>query len=1010
MTGMKHTHCTENRLKRLMKWPLLCGLLACALVRAASGQQALYDNESLLICPPAAIPTIDATNFLNNNTFTIDFPISSFLNLYQMRDTLNYTNNGLMTCNNGFLFDTYNYTSGFHSNAASFYNAGTIRCGSAIDGVSTVDGYPPEFIIKATNIVNSGTVVVGQGPVIVNITGNTETLAEEGGLLQFTGQDVDLSRSTFSVESTYVLGGSGAFGTDTNGDWEPDVYLQPTYAISSQSSPPSPAFQLDLNNSTPYYAIDQNATNNVILRAVFVENDSSNVIYNVYIPPYAFLPPNEHDYGTEATIEWIGTYLDSATGNTLNNYLYLTDYALAATTNVLALVGNIPDNFTFTQSPTRLIPAGLQTSAFPTGMIYPVGSIVTNQYSFATAQLIDTSVPTNSVIGLTNLPGRVQINASSNLDLSFASIAGLNYMSLNASKQFDGSTGARIFSPYSDINIGVTNGFLSVSNLTESSIPLWNGTVQCWSGRWLTLSTNSVITVDTNGVSTTNSFAVTNDFRVLIVGGTGSLIAPTTPSVVQDLTLHGTNSVVISDTFNILRSFYTDAQSLTLTTNGVGLGAESLDGELNLESSALLWANCAPNLLNLTNNGAIRLQNLATFGSAQTNYYSFINNGTVADQGSQIWASNFTSSGTFSNGIGSFMLQSTNIMLTGGLLVATNGNVSITTGSLLASNLVLQAGRSLTLSATNLLTDGIASGSTIVTNGNIWTVGANAISGQPVLSLPVKPTIGDLLGTTITNIAPTNKDVIVTWAGKDYGVSSAGFMNNGAIGRLILDAQGTSPQSGVFTFNGAGVSNAIYVDYLEFDDAATNETSYNFPGLSINTNITVYFAQAMLNGVSVAEKIDNASRYNGRNNGRLRWVPAYAGHYSSTNIVYPGGVTNTVNAALAQSTDIDSDGDGIPNASDPTPFFLASDLNFTETLTNVPPKSILLSWQTVPGATNYVYYTTNLVSTAWHTLTNFISPQPEGSSATNVSVLDSVNPAQPKFYKVTVQPWLTYPY
>jgi hypothetical protein len=234
-------------------------------------------------------------------------------------------------------------------------------------------------------------------------------------------------------------------------------------------------------------------------------------------------------------------------------------------------------------------------------------------------------------------------------------------------------------------------------------------------------------------------------------------------------------------------------------------------------------------------------------------------------------------------------------------------------------------------------------------------------------------------------------------------------MNNGAIGRLILDAQGTSPQSGVFTFNGAGVSNAIYVDYLEFDDAATNETSYNFPGLSINTNITVYFAQAMLNGVSVAEKIDNASRYYGANNGRLRWVPAYAGHYSSTNIVYPGGTTNTFNAALAQSTDIDSDGDGTVNAYDPTPFFLASDLNFTETVTNVPPKSILLSWQTIPGATNYVSYKTNLISTGWLPLTNFISPQPDPSSATNVSVLYPVDPAQPGYYRVTVLPWLTNP-
>jgi hypothetical protein len=211
------------------------------------------------------------------------------------------------------------------------------------------------------------------------------------------------------------------------------------------------------------------------------------------------------------------------------------------------------------------------------------------------------------------------------------------------------------------------------------------------------------------------------------------------------------------------------------------------------------------------------------------------------------------------------------------------------------------------------------------------------------------------------------------------------------------------------------VSNAIYVDYIEFDGSASNETSYDFPELSINTNMVVYFAQAYARGISVAEKIDVASRFYGRNNGRLLWVPTYAGYFSSTNIV-SGGVTNTVNAALAQSSDIDSNGNGIPNASDPSPFFLASEVNFTETLTNVPPLSIRLSWDTIPNATNYVYYETNLVSTNWILLqTNssmpanpFISPQPEGSSVTNISVLDPINQVQPRYYRVTVQPDLTY--
>jgi len=1001
MNGLLHMNRTARPLHRLVRLPFLCGLLCLVLVRAASGQQALYDNEGSVGPNPM---TIDATNFLNNGTFTVDFISSAYLQLYETLDTLNYTNNGTMIGNNGFQFDTHSSSSGVHSMASTFNNPGTIRAGSAIDELFSVDGFPPEFVVSATNIVNSGTVVVGQNAIITGDSLGAKftvlTSIEANGLLQFSGQNVDLSRSTLTVEGAGALdsvdsgvtGLTGNFGTDTNKDWIPSEELEPTFAESSEASPLAvifpPNYFLSLPDSTPYYTTQAVGTNDVITRMVFIENYNP-INYNVYIGPVVI--------GTgEATIEWVDSYVDSASGNTFNNYLYLNDdYALGSTTNVL-LVNGVPDNFTFEES-TVQIPIGTPlASAYPTGLIQPVGVIVTNTYSYADAQLIATSVGTNNVIaGLTNMPGRIQINASKELNLSLANFSGLNYMSLTASNQFDGTTGAQIAAPYADINIGVTNGYLTVSNLTESSLPQWSGTVQCWSGRWLALLTNMSVSVDPNTmVATTNTYTVTNDYRVLIVG---TQIAPTTASQVQNLCLHGTNSVVISDAFSILGSLFIDTRNLTLTTNVLGAGAQSFEGELNLESAGLFWSNCVPNLRNLTNNGVIGLQNLAIFGSPQTNYYNFINTGSVVDQGGQVWADNFNSSGIFSNGVGSFALQSTNTVLAGGML-ASGGNVSIATGSLLASNLVLQAGRSLTLTATNLLTDAG------VNNGNIWSVGASAVGGQSELSLPVKPAAGDLLGTTISTIAPTNKNVIVTWAGKDYGVSNAGFTNNVAVGHLILDAFGTSPQNGQYTFNGTGVSNAIYVDELEFRDSATNDSSYNFPALSINTNLVIYFAQAYANGVSIAEKIDIASRFSGKNGGRLLWVPSYAGQFSSTNIVFPDGSTHAVNLALLQSKDIDSDGDGIPNYYDPTPFssFISSQVGFTQVLTNVPPLSMQLSWLTIPDSANYLYYTTNLVSTNWFLLFQ-TNTSPYLSAPIPVSVLDPVS-AQMRFYKVLVQP------
>ena len=195
------------------------------------------------------------------------------------------------------------------------------------------------------------------------------------------------------------------------------------------------------------------------------------------------------------------------------------------------------------------------------------------------------------------------------MNLELAQITQPDYLSLQSPNQFDGNAGARIAAPFSDLNLGVTNGYLTITNLLPQSFPVWCGTIQAWSTRWLVLTTNTV-----DGI---NFFTVTNDFRVEIVA---SQLTPTTVAQVQDLILHATNSVIISDAFNVMRTLSIDAQNLTLTTNGCGNGATSFDGELNLEPPNILWPSSLPNLRKLTNNGAIRTGNLAQFGSATPVY------------------------------------------------------------------------------------------------------------------------------------------------------------------------------------------------------------------------------------------------------------------------------------------------------------------------------------------------------------------------------------------------------
>lgn len=1091
MKSTEHIRRRTGGFKNFMKWPLLCGLLALLPgLQEILAADAVYQNDGVVNYPlyQSSPPDIDATNFINNNTFVINFTAVSYpaYSVYETSDTANYTNNGLMVANTGFQFDNRFSIPSITNRiwSANFYNQGTISCGSVDNvedpyaGVLYLFGIYPQCFVAATNIANPGNITVGQQ-----------------GRIQLAGKNIDLTRTILQIEGTGAEAGATAGGVGTSGlntnFWSPGFELTATTATS-------PLIQLglfnyvilSLTNSMAYIETNSSDPSNTIIRAVFIQDESlPNVAYNVYLGNSGLIGGD----GT-ATIEWVGTYLDPASGNTISNYLYLNNNYIRSTSTNLFLFNGVPDNFTFTSSD---VPFDFGFAPTPEGFvdnIFPFTQ-VTNRYSYANAQLISSSVDTNSVVNhsITNLPGRVEISADSSLNLANAVISGMNYLSVQSSNQFEGSQGATIQTPYADINVGVTNGFLTVSNLISASIPNWSGSVQAWSTRWVEAA---------NGI--------TNDYRVVIVR---SQLTPQSPAAIQDLILHGTNSIVISDTFNIMRTFTADAENLTLTTNGLGTGATSFAGELNVGSPNIFWASALPNLRNLTNDGAIRLQNFAQFigtsnslvgipsapaisatgllsqvsgrtnvqvnnsvtigtnqyvfvstltasspanrvkiapsfdgtlsnliaainrssgagsayssstksnsfvlaskltnhafmvtarvagtsgnsivttnSSSTTNltwngfgtlhggaaavagstnlvsgsvaYKNLVNHGLVSAMGININADYFENTGMFTNAMFSgFNLQSKQSVISNGYIYA-GADISLGAESLLASNSIISAGRSLSLVLTTngLLSDGGISSS------NYWSVGGAAGVG---LSLPVKPAFGDLLGTTITNIAPTNKVVKNTWSARDFGVSLAGYTNNQAVGRLILNVYGTAPQNGQFYFTGSGTSNALYVDYLELQNQATNFNNGSVPSLQINTNLIIYYAQAVASGVSVADKL------NGLNAGRLRWVSNYVGNFSYTSIVYPDGTTNQFNAALAASSTVDSDGDGIYNLNDPTPFFLDSQLNFALTVaTNNPALKLKFTWNSIPGATSYVQFSTNLPP-LWKTVLTNVSP------------------------------------
>ena len=935
-----------------MKRCFLVSLVALVAASVAPGQPVtFYVNDSVVQAPPEIPPQIDALNFVNNSYFSVTFTnlvldvdtLNYNAVLFQPVDTLNFTNRGYMSVDPGIDFRTVPSQTGPKRMAANFYNPGTIHVGSdtnlVVVGANALFwGGLPQMRVQATNILNPGSISVGYD-----------------GLCSFQGQNVDLSRGalmmTNSGTSIYnsvnyltlltstflnagIFDGYWGMGTDLFNPYFDFIIpppATPAHVVTTRdynmfmqqlALPPGGLSYLDVSPLGP-------SNNFFLVRALFLNNTNTAFAPKVYFTPFR-----------QIALEW-SLVVTNDDGTTRPLYFYIFDQFPNITVPLLLIDGFagvgitrptfMPDNYVIFQD-TR--PQGFLGS--PVGPVsipantFPYTSS-TNVWSAYQAVLPPISVIVSDVAGqdVTNIPGRIEISAEQTMDLSLARIKSLNYLSLAATNQFLGSSQAQIAAPFADINLRTTNGWLEITNLLRPVVEQPEGYVNLWS----TCITN----VDAN--------SITNVYDVMFAD---AHLAPIVPTRVQSLTLRSTNTLggpdnlVIHDVFHVTRNLRLEASRLTIATND--FGSPTAAGALFLESSSILWPNVTPRLQYLTNYGAIQTYNSVFFGGSRSSpfynsnynepYLAFVNRGTVTNNGSLIWARDFEDSGIFSAAIGDIQLQQAqNAILTNGLLLAANGSLALNSGCLLVSNSLFVAGGSLGLCVTNALTDGIANLAVVdptnllttqVITNNVWRVGDGG------LSLLVKPAAGDLLGTSITNTATFNTKVPILWSAADRGCSSEGFLNNAALGRLILVG---SPDS-LFAFTGSGAHSALYVDYLEFQGfTATNTNPLgDFTGVEISPNMMVYYAQAVANGVPVAEKL------NGRNGGRFCWVSNYNyGYFSSTIVPYPDGTSNRLNAALVASCDL------VSNTTNSPP--VVNCLNLSAPIWPIPPP---------PAATNDV--------------------------------------------------------
>jgi len=792
-----------DAMKRISLLGLCMAVLGSTLPAHAQSSTFTWNGTYNDVVPPQ----VDATNFVNLGVFNVTVPVNLLTAqsyYYDFSSVLNYTNTGSMYGNAGFIFDfepsyfippvphvPFNKMSANFVNQRNGFGGGNITCTASGSNSLFVIGLnlagSAKFVANATNIINSGSILLDNSalntinfginnvfngtPVNSLVSLNGENIDLRGGEIAFTAETTSSNffgfGNFFGLTSVGVSAVDYGVGTDTNRDWYPSLDLRQSTAFSSYYLTANVPFfyqYMYLTNSVPYSQVALNGPSNTVTRAVYLQDTSPGINKNVYfdIPLFGNLFQFAGD-----TVEWAAPYVDPATGILTTNYLYLSDFDEAVTTNTFVFNG-VPENYNLFQSTTPLI--GLGTPENPNLAVFNPG-VVTNLYSYLDAKLVPTLADTNLIFGgsITNLSQRIQITASRTLKLDGARISGPDYMSLTSTNQFEGNVGASINVPFSDINLGVTNGFLSISNLVPAKLPRWSGTVQAFTGKWFDVAPNGT----------------TNDNRVLLVN---SHLVPFSTPQIQDLTLHATNSLIISDSLNIMRKLFIDASSLTLTTNGIGVGATSPNGQLNFLFPSIVWSGFMPRLKYLTNSGVITAQNTIYFAgnisgptsplNAATPYEAFVNHGVVTNQGSYIVANYFVNDGVFQGlNNGNFTLIANCAFLTNGVISAPTGagDISITANNLVISNHVLQAGGRLTLAPSDCFSDGFSLFNMfghavttntptfgVVSNGNVWSLNGD-------FGMTAKPATGDLLGTTISNTAAPYANVLTTWAGKDLG-------------------------------------------------------------------------------------------------------------------------------------------------------------------------------------------------------------------------------------------------
>ena len=600
----------------------------------------------------------------------------------------------------------------------------------------------------------------------------------------------------------------------------------------------------------------------------------------------------------------------------------------------------------------------------------------------------------------TNLAGRVRLQAD-NLKLEDTRIRAHGIVNIQA-KHVTSSANTSIAAPYANYDLGSTNGTLVYRGFSPVGQPNLTGTIKVFVTSWTNTAefpdpaAAAATTDPTAGTGTGTPTTMTADthFRVMIIDA--DIDPLKTSGELVGLKLRATNLTTVDpvlyevpdvdaipttypDGFSGASSIAGNEQVAPVTENWVNQGTFELVGPLGVSSRTFPKLNTLANasgiigeridlgttkpLASLTNTGSIVSSGYLGLAAASLHQAGSVEARNVIDLSAD-----------------SLVLAGTNSIKTGGGLnivaktLDANEGGAISTPNMLTLNVgdrfVAPAGKVLALSAAGV------------------TLKANASSN-------------DLGGVSVSVSAGRFQTAFVDWPGVDRGTEAAGFVNNSAIGALVF----TIGEYGRAEVRASGSGErAVYTKRLELNGDFSqyiNVTNKSFDpdglasALSIDSNTRLYYSIVSVNGIELSGPV-----LDGALGGRLRLVRIAGANGGPVSVDVGTGYVVEASWSVRYSVSLDSDGDGIVNAIDSTPFSGA--VVTTKAIEIQGKPYIEISWDAAANTEYQILAQEPAVGTSWTGLSRLANTS--GSSKV-LKFYDALNQGTgAKAYRILYKP------